>query len=196
MRRDEAIAQVEYLRGLVEQTRVNVASFAPHLVFWGIVWVVGYVGNLWVPWIWGVLWPIGMVGSAVIGAVTGRAAPSATPLLKRVAVVNVALFVGTVVFPMVLLGGQCEGCSRGLIAYWPLAIGLLYVVNGVLLELRALTLIGGWLAVAALASTAMPRAVALVWMACAGGGSMVVSGLVVRRLGHQASRRRRHLEAV
>jgi hypothetical protein len=66
------------------------------------------------------------------------------------------------------------------IAYWPVAIGVIYVLNGIFLG-REMVLIGIWMLVTGLASLGLPDPWGALWMACAGGGGLIASGVVLRR---------------
>ena len=178
----EALANIAYMRGLIEQTRARVADRYGFFLLWGAVWVAGYLATafiasptgeiLWVP-----LVVLGTVGSTWLGMRMPKDQSAAPTLGARLAWMNLVL-VGAFIGAPFLLGDNFSYLKS--VAYIPAAVGVIYTVNGIFMG-RAMILIGAWLVVAAVASLAMGPTVQLVWMAIAGGGSMILTGLLLRR---------------
>jgi hypothetical protein len=178
----EALANIAYMRGLIEQTRKRVADRYGFFLLWGTVWVAGYLATAFIPSPTGeILW-VPLVGLGTVGSTWLRMRmpkdQSASPTLgARLVWMNLVL-VGTLIGAPLLLGGNFSYVK--LVAYIPAAVGVMYAVNGIFVG-REMILIGAWLVVAAVASLAMGPTVQLVWMAIAGGGSMILTGLLLRR---------------
>lgn len=179
----EALANIAYMRGLIEQTRGRVADRYGFFLLWGAVWVAGYLATaiissptgeiLWVP-----LVLLGTAGSTWLGMRMPKDQSAAPTLGARLTWMNLVL-VGAFIGAPFLLGDNFSYLKS--IAYIPAVVGVIYAVNGIFMGSRAMILIGAWLVVAAVASLAMGPTVQLVWMAIAGGGSMILTGLLLRR---------------
>jgi hypothetical protein len=179
---NEALGNIAYMRGLIEQTRGRVAARYGFFLLWGVVWVAGYLATAFVPPPTGyILWVpfvvLGMVGSTWLGMRMPKDQSVAPTLGTRLAWMNLAL-VGAFICAPLFLGDNFSYVKD--IAYIPAAVGVIYAVNGIFVG-REMILIGAWLLVAAGASLAMGPTVQLVWMAIAGGGSMILTGLLLRR---------------
>ncbi len=179
---NEALGNIAYMRGLIEQTRGRVAARYGFFLLWGVVWVAGYLATAFVPPPTGyILWVpfvvLGMVGSTWLGMRMPKDQSVAPTLGTRLAWMNLAL-VGAFICAPLFLGDNFSYVKD--IAYIPAAVGVIYAVNGIFVG-REMILIGAWLVVAAGASLAMGPTVQLVWMAIAGGGSMILTGLLLRR---------------
>ena len=188
----QALHQIGYLRDLVQETRISVAAAWPSFVLWGIVWIIGYSATAlsrsdvsFAPseTILAAIWITPLVVASVLSALTGRAgrrgAPTTT-LGRRLFRLNVGLAVfGFAVLPFVLFGSLDVTISFD--AYIPLWIGVLYVVNGLFVG-DELTAIGAWILGAAVISHFLdPSWVRPLWLAVAGGGGLLITGLIFRR---------------
>jgi hypothetical protein len=181
MKPEEALDQITYLRELVSQSRVRVAGWWSYFIVWGVLWIAGYLGTLWLPqpyneWTWPVVYALGFGRSFWQSARHGRGQPTPA-LLKKLGWVS-----------WILLGA---GLSLGWLfpldmgrhtvnALFPFWVGLVYVVNGIFLG-RELVWIGAWVAAAAVGSLWLPAPVQDYFLAAVGGGGLVVTGTFLRR---------------
>lgn len=178
----EALANVAYMRGLIEQTRAGVASGYGFFLLWGTVWIAGYLTTAFIPSstgqiVWVPLVVLGTVGSAWLGMRLPKDHSVVPSLGARLAWVNLVL-IGAFIGAPFLLGSKFSYMAS--VAYVPAAVGVIYVVNGMFVG-REMVLIGAWLVVAAVVSLTMGTTVQPVWMAIAGGGSLILTGVLLRR---------------
>jgi hypothetical protein len=178
----EALANIAYMRGLLEQTRGRVADGYGFFLLWGAVWAAGYLLTAFVSAsnskiVWVSLVVLGAVGSAWLGTRMPKDHWVAPSLGARLAWMNLVL-VGAIIGAPFLLGANSSFATS--VAYIPAAVGVTYVLNGLFVG-REMILIGAWLVVAAVASLPMAPNVQSVWMAIAGGGSLILTGLLLRR---------------
>lgn len=152
---------------------------SPHLIMWGIIWVIGYSatalfdGYLHWNWIWGVLLIVGAGGGMILNRRCnrpGRTGPDAwrPPAMMTLAVFFVFLTYlimwpvhGRVLatYPVLI-----TGCAYMGIGMW---MGLRYVLTGV--AVVALGLIGFYFV-----------GPILYWMAFVGGGALILAGIWFR----------------
>ena len=179
MQRDEAIAQVEFMKSLIDSTRLRLAYGYPFFLLWGVAWVIGYLSDLVVPS--GVGWiPVliaTVVGQFVLMARFSREATGQPPaaLAKPLRDLNIVAGIGLLVFASLWIRSSAEAG-----AYFPLAIGTIYALNGAFFG-RGAFVIGGWLFGVGLVALVLPFSAASLWLAIAGGGGLVATGLLLRR---------------
>jgi hypothetical protein len=185
MKPEEALEQMAYLRDLVASSRIRVAEGYPHLIWWGLLYAVAYTATALasltiVPWIWFGFGTVGALGSLIIGRLTTKSHRGATPaLLKQLGWTTFAISAAATVILCLFIPIQSHSL-RLLSAYWPFVIGIIYAVDGLFLG-RELTWTGCWLVLAALASLWLDGTNQLIWLAAAGGGGLIASGLILRR---------------
>lgn len=181
MKPEEAIEQITYLRDLLDRSRLRAAGGYPHFLFWGVLWVVGYLGTLWLPvplgrWVWPAIYVVGAAGSTLIGIRTAHATP-VPALLKKLGWLTVIFSVASLGL-LILFVGMSD--RHTINAYWPFVIGVMYATNSLFLG-RELMLIGVWLVVTAVASLWMASPIQDIWLAMAGGGGLILTGILLRR---------------
>ena len=151
---------------------------APYFLIWGLVWMLGYGAEALAPalanWTWLGLILCG-VGSSVFvshaGNAQGRYASwRFTALFGVIALFTIALFA---VMP------PANPLQMG--AYWPLLFGAIYAAAGLWMGLRYIA-IGAFLTAATLGAYFLFRDYFLLWMALAGGGSLFLTGLWLKRV--------------
>ena len=170
----EALEQIAYVRRLLDQSRLHAARAADYFLLWGVIWIVGYLGMFVVGWLWFALIPAGVIGCAVLGRRDGGRGAVATPLTRQLGAVNLILFTAA-------LGAAIAARDASFaLAMWPLAIGVIYLVNGVFIG-RDFLVIGAWLSAAGLVAVWLPIAAGVLWLAFAGGGGLLTTGLLLRR---------------
>ena len=148
---------------------------SPHLIGWGVLWVIGYGLNDLFPMhggaIWSVVVPVGLI--ADLAAMRGARRDEAWRIFAAIGAVSV--FVVALVFVMAPVSG------RQVATVIPLFVALLYVLRGIWvgpryivagLAIAALTLAGFWF---------IGRYFSL-YMAVVGGGALILGGLWLRRV--------------
>jgi hypothetical protein len=153
---------------------------APHLVLWGVIWMLGYgfagvfPESAWL--IWMVLWGCGLLGSYLIG----RAAGSTNAHVRsnwRLLASGAALFA----FVMATYAVMAPQNSAQFGAFPPLIIAFIYMLAGIWggvrwmiagLVVGTLTLIG----------YVFLREHFMLWMAAVGGGALILTGAWMRRM--------------
>ena len=187
----QALAQIGYLRELVDDTRMRAADAYPIYLLWGALWAVGYAVTGWTSlidddlhfWASGVAWAAiilcGCVGNLVLFRSYFRRVHERRPktaLGRSLLRMNVALTLLGLSLPFVF--GGAENLNVAWLPFW---VAVIYILNGVFLG-RELVLLGGWLllTVFALHLTTIGWVQAGI-LGLAGGGSLIATGLIFRR---------------
>ena len=148
---------------------------APHLIVWGVLWAVGYGLTNFFPAhanaIWSVVIPIGVL--ADLAAMRGGRRGVAWRYLAAIA----AAF--AFVFALLVVMAPVSG--RQVAAVIPLFVALLYVLRGIWAGPRYVVA-GVAVAALTLAGFFLLTAHFLLWMACVGGGALILAGLWLRRV--------------
>jgi hypothetical protein len=148
---------------------------SPHLVLWGVIWVVGdglseffptYAGA-----IWAVLVPLGLIG----GLLLLRRDGGAGDWRYGAVALTLAAFFGASFFVLAPVSG------RQIAAVIALAVATAYVIRGLWWGPRYLVT-GLVVAVLTLAGFVVLKAHFMLWMAAVGGGAMILAGLWLRRV--------------
>jgi hypothetical protein len=152
---------------------------APHLILWGVLWAVGYgLTELWPVYaqtIWTTVVPIGIVGGFVILRARQPAAKPAAAWRYAVVSATVCAFFFATFFIMAPVSGRQVG------AFIPLFVATVYVLASVWLGLRY-AIAGIAIAILTLAGFVLLGQHFALWMACIGGGALVLAGLWLRRV--------------
>ena len=171
----KALDQITYLQELVKQTRLRAAEGYPYFLLWGTLWVLGYLGSIWLTYaVWLIIGPIGAIFSIVIGFALKKKRPL-PPLLKKLGWLTLVLgiYMGSI-FALLL---TVTHNVRIFNSYWPFHIGLLYIAAGIFLG-RQMILIGGWLMLVAFAGLWLPMPFQAFWLAAGGGGGLILTGFL------------------
>lgn len=149
---------------------------SPHLILWGLIWVVAYTATgLWpgkAGLIWGLAWIPGAVGGAVMG---NRHRWPKGSHGKRLGLIAIAiLFLVSTYAIMEPHSGEQLG------AYPPIVVAAAYSVAGVLVARRYLV-IGGALLVLTLVGYFFLKPWLAFWLAAVGGGGLILGGLWFRK---------------
>jgi hypothetical protein len=162
-----AMAQSATLRGY--------QAMSPHLIIWGVVWVIGYSASYVLPAIAGVLWPalvvLGITGDIIAGR-ADRGGPMPPAIYGLMAVYG--LFVVAVILVMQPQDPRQTG------AFFPLVIAAAYGAIGSFGAPRMLIL-GGALAALTLAGFFTLGQIFTLYMAVVAGGGLILGGLWLRR---------------
>jgi hypothetical protein len=183
---EDAIKQIAYLRDLLESTRLRLANAYPVFLIWGFVWVAGYLAQFgmgttriyWLGWFWLAFVAMGTIGQLIWASRFRRRAVRPTTTLERQLFrMELALFLCAIALPLAAGGGRVY---LNLATYFPFLVGVGYILAGVFLG-RALVGIGAWIAAAAVVASVLPDPMRWLWMAAAGGGGLIFSGILLRR---------------
>ncbi len=159
------------------QERYGNQTAAPHLIWWGIIWAIGYglsISPRWAGPAWDALVPIGIVGSLWLGA--RRAPVRAKPLDPRYIATAVAIFLFFTAMFLVLPPASGEQVG----ALVPLLVALIYVLLGIFSAGPRMTWTGVAIGVFTVAGyLALPQHFAA-WMAVVGGGGLILGGIWMR----------------
>jgi hypothetical protein len=195
----EAIAQIGYLRDLIEETRIRVVDGYREIAMWGAIWTVGYGLTAWfyadsptrnepkVGWMWMALVLLAVAGHVVLGRGYRRdrrvGDGRGTALGRRLMYVDLAIVFALLAQPF--LHGSASIRSSG--AYFAFWVGLAYVINGIFVG-RELVAIGCWMFVVCFVALGIESApLRSLWLSIGGGGGLLLTGAIFYR----ASRRRR-----
>jgi hypothetical protein len=162
---------------------------SPFLILWGVLWFVGNLATALVPRVAGTLWlaliVLGTIGTVALVVAQSRRAQRVhdyTPA-ERAAIGRRASLLGLSVmtfFPaMYLVLGEMTPVQNN--AFISLSWALVYMAGGAWLGLR-LFVTGVATAVAVLVGVLLLREHYFLWMAFAGGGSLLLGGLWLRKL--------------
>jgi len=167
------------------------ANAAPGFVIWGLIWMFGYAGSYLLPnygfshginWLWFGLVVLGITASAVIGRRQHRAQhPGEAARGRGIGarwIASLAAFWVFVIAVMAVMRPVNPAVSG---AFIPLVVALVYALFGIWRGLRFLL---AGIAVAALTLVGwfwLPEYF-LPWMAAVGGGSLVLTGLWLRKV--------------
>jgi hypothetical protein len=178
---DEALEQIHYLKELTAQTVIRIAHGYPFYILWGILWIFGYLGSALIHgarqgFLWLIISLIGLIGCVLIDIRLKK--QTSTPFLQKILRMNIVLAAGTILMFILIFFAFRE--SNIIRAYLPFQIGIIYIINGILVG-SELIYVGIWLAFAALVSLWMPAFVQNLWFAAAGGGGLIVSGILLKK---------------
>jgi len=154
---------------------------APHFVLWGLIWVVGYslsdvAPNMAGPG-WLLLDAIGIAGSYFLGrASAANASVASKDYGRRFSAVGVTLF--AFIFATYFIMKPHSAAQYG--AFPALLMAAIYTVVGIWRGSRW-TVSGVVLGVFTVAGFALLREHFMLWMAVAGGGALLLTGLWLRR---------------
>jgi len=165
---DEAERRSRVLRGY--------QSAAPHLILWGCVYAATYSFSYFQPMHGGLAWLI-VVPLALIGdvAISWRDRPDRADRLLMP--VMIATFLAFIVATTAIMRPHDP---RQMSAFVPLLVACLYIALGLRLGLR-ITLAGVALGGLTLFGYFALHPWFMLWMAAVGGGTLVLSGLWLRR---------------
>jgi hypothetical protein len=154
---------------------------APHVIVWGLIWVVGYGLSDLVPSMagptWWVLNVVGVAGSFLLGRAAVAGAPMAGAAYgRRFAAVSAAMLAFILATYYVMQ--PHDAVQFG--AFPALLVATIYTVFGIWRGLRWAAS-GVVLGVCTVAGLALFKEHFMLWMAAVGGGTLLVTGFWLRR---------------
>jgi hypothetical protein len=173
----ESLSQVETATRRSSQLYFYHRS-SPHLILWGIIWIVGYGGTGLAPRyglvIWLALIAIGALGGAIIGRCAKSDGPDTPPYAWR----NFALWLIILFFVFATYAILQPHLARQFCAYPALITGCVYMAIGLWRGLRYL--IAGAVVVALTLIGYYYIDQVFFWFAAVGGGAMILTGIWFR----------------
>lgn len=156
---------------------------APHLILWGVIWVLGYGATyLWPAawWAWPVLAVAGMGASAWMGSRSGsRGCPGRA---SRAGWKSGATFAVLFLFFSALFQIFPPQSFGQVDALFPLLVALAYLGIGIWAEKARFAVLGLVVGLVTVGGYVWMPGHLLLWMAGAGGGALILGGLWMRRL--------------
>jgi hypothetical protein len=187
--RNEAQESLSQIEEMATRTRRLVACGGGDVLFmmWGVIWVLGFLGNQFVPRISGPVW-LGLVGAGVLVTwiVAKRAAPVRSPVDRRIGWFWLLLYAYVYLW-FAFLSPFIKVQSHAEMAVFYKHFGAIaatipmfaYVVTGLWLDNFMI-----WLGLAVTALTVAGLYLLTphfyFWMAAVGGGTLIGTGLVIR----------------
>jgi hypothetical protein len=151
--------------------------FAPMLVLWGVIWLIGFGMTNFFParasWLWIALDVIGVAGCIYLGG-KGKQEPSNSGAWRWLA--SIAAIVA---FYIAILSIFQPFSGRQSAVLITLLVALFYVLSGVWIGAR-LTITGIAMAALTLAGYYLFPSYFFLWMAVVGGGALMLAGLWLR----------------
>jgi hypothetical protein len=183
----EAAAALRDIAQTDRRTRVSGAYHvaSPHLILWGLIWVVGYTGcGLTPPEQWGLVWLplilVGVVGAIVLGMRAGPKGISGAPGFSVGKSVTLALAIGAFMGSVYFVFQPASPLPY--LVFPALITALVYVLLGGLLGLPRYVAIGAIMFLVTMAGFVYAKPFLPFWIAAAGGGGLILGGLWMRRV--------------
>lgn len=183
----QSLAQVEEV---AKRTRTMLAYRGGDTLFvlWGIIWVVGFTVSQFIPpaslWAWGTLVPVGVLVTLLVSRQPVPVkSPDTRRLTRRIGLMWVLLFLYVDLWVALLwpfLQPSWPAFSRHFCAVATTVPMFAYVVMGLWLDNCMVWLGLGITALTVIGLVLVP-AWFFLWMAVMGGGTLIATGLIIRR---------------
>lgn len=190
--REQALADLEYIKHLTFRSRQYASESSPYFILWGVIWVIGF-GSMafgwkeYANWIWGVLSVAGLAVNFFIAAQQEKRDPMPRLISKQFAKIWVSFLVIVGLFIVLLSTGFLAFEFSYIGLYAVILIAVMYVLLGVVLG-KQILLMGIWLGVLASVTAIWLMPYSSIIFAIFGGGSLVVTGLILKRWRHEHER--------
>ncbi len=150
---------------------------SPHLIVWGVVWMIGY-GATYAKPEWSQVWPVlvllGVAASFWIGWRTKNESPSRYDWRYGATLIAIALFIAALFAIMPPRNGD------QISAFFPLLAALLYSIIGIWTRGMRIIVAGVAITSLTLGGYFWLADYFMLWMAVVGGGALVLGGLWLR----------------
>ena len=153
---------------------------SPHLLLWGVIWVVGYAVSYTRPkwnFLWIILTLFGFLGSFFIGR-RARTRDSQASFGWRYGAALLAIFL----FVCALFAILPPRSSLQIDAFFSLLIALWYVLLGIWTRGMRIALLGLALGILTVGGYFWLHQYFLLWMAGVGGGALILGGFWLRKV--------------
>ena len=159
------------------------AHASPHLILWGVVWMIGYAGNDLFPRYAGVLWAalsfIGFLGSMAIGRTCQRKNHPHSGASRYSNIRYLSTWLAIAVFIFATFSIFSHATPQQQAAFAPLIVALIYSIFGIWKGPRFLVT-GIAVAALTLGGYFFLHEHFILWMAAVGGSALVLAGLWLR----------------
>ena len=156
---------------------------SPHLIIWGLCWVVGYAGTyLFLPQsnlIWAATVVAGMIASFVAGKTMSCSADAKTGAQHGLRMFGLIAIAATFMAATYAIMGPIRGMQPA--AFPALVVATAYCAVGLWVGVRYLVL-GALVFALTLAGYFYLQQYYLLWMGVVGGGALIVAGLWFRKV--------------
>jgi hypothetical protein len=165
----------------IEQVQARSATLhgyrraAPHFMIWGVLWVVGYTLNDFLPMHTGAIWTVVTPLGVVAGLVAMRGSQTGLGWQYGAAIAAVGAFFFAAIAVMWPVN------DRQVAAFIPLFVALMYALRGIWSGPRYL-IAGVCVGVLTLVGFFLLKQHFFLWMAGVGGGSLILAGVWLRRV--------------
>lgn len=169
------------LREISNTERVSATSYgyrtaSPHLLAWGVIWIVGYGSSFLKP-AWSAVWPVlSVIGVAISLSLGWKERHSARSVDWRYRATLLVAFLFTLAMFAIL--SPKEPAQIG--AFTPMLVALLYCLAGIWTHGARILMTGIVLAVLTVVGYFWLPSVFLLWMAAVGGGALILGGIWLR----------------
>jgi hypothetical protein len=149
---------------------------SPHLIVWGVIWMVGY-GLAYLKPAWSLVWPaLTMVGLAISVGLGWKERHRVKPFDGRYR----ATLLVVVLFTIAILAILSPKTPAQFGAFVPMLVALFYCVVGIWRRGVRMLVTGIVLAALTVSGYFWVREVFLLWMALVGGGALILGGIWLR----------------
>jgi hypothetical protein len=169
------------LREISKTERVSATTYgyrtaSPHLIVWGVVWMIGY-GSAYLKPTWSAIWPILTVIALAISLWLGwKERHSVQSVDWRYRATLLVAFLFTVAMFAIL----SPKTPAQIGAFTPMLVALLYCLAGIWTHGVRMLMTGIVLAVLTVIGYFWLPGLFLLWMAAVGGGALILGGIWLR----------------
>jgi hypothetical protein len=157
-------------------TTYGYRSASPHLIVWGVIWMVGY-GSAYLRPAWSLVWPVlTIVGLAISVGLGWRERRRAQPFDWRYR----ATLLVVILFTISIFAILSPKTPAQFNAFVPMLVAMFYCLVGIWTRGVRVLVTGIVLAVLTVSGYLWVREVFPLWMAAAGGGALILGGIWFR----------------
>ena len=157
-------------------TTYGYRTASPHLIVWGVIWMVGY-GSAYFRPAWSLVWPVlTVVGLAISAGLGWKERRRAQPFDWRYR----ATLLVVVLFTIAVLAILAPKTPAQISAFVPMLVALFYCLVGIWTRGVRMLVMGIALAVLTVSGYIWVREVFPLWMALIGGGALILGGIWLR----------------
>jgi hypothetical protein len=183
MKSEEALEQIAYLKDITAKSQLSAARGYKYFIIWGLYTSLRYFGEFysennlsWFP-IWKLTILITSIIVTVFIFIIDRKKESSIPIPHLVNQIGIQCLV--LIISGIIIFNLFKEPKEALIAFWPLQIGIIYLVASVHMG-RGLIFIGLWLIITSILSIPMPLPFKVIWLAITCGGGLIFTGILFK----------------
>jgi hypothetical protein len=152
---------------------------SPHLILWGVIWVLGYGGAYYLPhmpYLFTVLSIGGIIGSSIIGFTMKSGTATSMDWRYWATLITIFLFITAIFAIMPPTKGEQIG------AFFPILVALFYALTGIWTRGVRMIVLGAAVAALTVVGYFFLLPYFAIWMALVGGGGLILGGFWLRTL--------------